>query len=240
MRYSGRKNLYRTYGFSSLFLYCFGLVCSHFLRCRRCFPCSSVQQYNRCSLVRYKLSIYSTFLLPITVPVIPFTPQTNYMYRHPIFDDAQPRPKPFDVVVRRLFYMAGVTRSMAREVTPVSVAVQTYVYLSASTRQNLQQIYSRCTVWFSRVLLPANVPGLQRAFLEGDDTGRLIANIMEGSNSSHRGHVERRTLRAFIASCTPDRQIQNVLLKLGEYVHMGHINDDTGRTSSASVDEAAD
>lgn len=41
-------------------------------------------------------------------------------------DAARPRPDPFIGFVRQLFYMGRVTPSMAQEVTPAAVAVQTY------------------------------------------------------------------------------------------------------------------
>lgn len=112
----------------------------------------------------------------------------------------QPQPDPFEGVLRDLFDKAGESRSMVRDVGPESVAGQTYNDLDENPQSHMQRVLWKLAWFVASLVLLGDGGGLHSAFIGEVDAPQVIPTIWKGYTACRRASLERRVLRAVLAS----------------------------------------
>lgn len=146
----------------------------------------------------------------------------------PVHAPMQPRPDPFEGVLREIFDKACVTRGMVRAVTPLAVSGRTYDQLDEAAQEQIHRVLEMCTRFVANLLLPTDGKALHTSFVDGEDPKLTMPTLVRGYVAATRGSIGRRVLRAALSSCWVDLKIDCMLHELDE-----HGDDSTGFDAGA-------
>lgn len=120
---------------------------------------------------------------------------------------SQPRIDAFDGAMRHIFDAAGVTRGMVRELDAETKCAKRFVHLQPSAQLQVVHVMERCLMTMAKLLMASDADGLYDACIGRGDLTWFITSMVDGYRACPRGSLERRMLRALMASCSHDALI---------------------------------
>lgn len=131
---------------------------------------------------------------------------------------------------------------MFRAVTPSALSGRAYNDLYETLQSQIHRVMTRCTRVMATLLMPDDADSLFSAFIDGEDPALIVPSIVRGCVACRRGSLERRMLRAVLASCKADRNVDTLLHKLvytecedSPHVSDGRMDVEEGRDASAGA-----